>query len=175
MALWRWRSSMTASRSAVLEGSPQGLPSMICRGNTIQRNPLIADVFYRAGLIEKWGRGTDRVVVQCAETGIAPPEFREIAGSTAVTFRAQVGFTPQVVALLEAALQPRSPEELQQVAGLRDRMLHNRQRPVLINPSPPMATETGPRSGNETRGAVLRSPDPPLPSESSCVLARHKS
>ena len=23
------------------------------------RNPLIAEVFYRAGLIEKWGRGTN--------------------------------------------------------------------------------------------------------------------
>ncbi len=62
--------------------------------DSIQRNPLIADVFYRAGLIEKWERGTNRVIVQCAQAGIASPEFRELAGSTVVTFRVQVGFIP---------------------------------------------------------------------------------
>jgi ATP-dependent DNA helicase RecG len=45
--------------------------------DSIQSNPLIADVFYRAGLIEKWGRGTNRVMVQCAEAGIASPEFEK--------------------------------------------------------------------------------------------------
>jgi predicted HTH transcriptional regulator len=43
--------------------------------DSIQRNPIIAEVFYRAGLIEKWGRGTNRVIAQCREAGIAPPEF----------------------------------------------------------------------------------------------------
>ena len=61
--------------------------------DSIQRNPIIAEVFYRAGLIEKWGRGTNRVIAQCREAGIAPPEFREVAGSTVVTFRVQVGLT----------------------------------------------------------------------------------
>jgi hypothetical protein len=64
-------------------------------------------------------------MVQCAEAGIASPEFRQIAGSTVVTFRVQVGFipqvTPQVIALLEAARQSRSREELQEATGLRDR------------------------------------------------------
>ena len=64
--------------------------------DSIQPNPIIAEVFYRAGLIEKWGRGTNRVIAQCREAGIAPPEFREVAGSTVVTFRVQVGLTPQV-------------------------------------------------------------------------------
>ena len=95
---------------------------MTCRGDTIQWNPIIAEVFYRAGLIEKWGRGTNRVIGQCLGAGIAPPEFREIAGSTAVTFRVQVRFTPQVTALLEAARRPRPREELQRAVGLKDRM-----------------------------------------------------
>jgi ATP-dependent DNA helicase RecG len=94
--------------------------------DSIQRNPIIAEVFYRAGLIEKWGRGTNRVIAQCREAGIAPPEFQEVAGSTVVTFRVQVGLTPQVtpqvVALLEAARHPHSREELQGVLGLKDRM-----------------------------------------------------
>jgi hypothetical protein len=90
--------------------------------DSIRRKPIIAEVFYRAGLIEKWGRGTNRVIAQCREAGIAPPEFREVAGSTVVTFRVQVGLTPQVVALLEAARHPHSREELQCVLGLKDRM-----------------------------------------------------
>jgi ATP-dependent DNA helicase RecG len=45
--------------------------------DSIQRNPLIADVFYRAGLIEKWGRGTNRVIIQCAEAGIAARNFEK--------------------------------------------------------------------------------------------------
>jgi predicted HTH transcriptional regulator len=94
--------------------------------DSIQRNPIIAEVFYRAGLIAKWGRGTNRVIAQCLEAGIASPEFREIAGSTVVTFRVQVGFTsqvtPQVITLLEAAQQPHPREELQRAVGLKDRM-----------------------------------------------------
>jgi hypothetical protein len=57
----------------------------------------------------------------------------------------------------------------------KESRLRNGWQPVLINPSPLMATETGPRSGNESRGAVLRSPDHPLPSESSCALAKNRS
>jgi predicted HTH transcriptional regulator len=40
---------------------------------SVQRNPLIAEVFYRAGLIEKWGRGTNRVAEMCKAAGVAPP------------------------------------------------------------------------------------------------------
>jgi ATP-dependent DNA helicase RecG len=98
--------------------------------DSIQRNPIIAEVFYRAGLIKKWGRGTNRVIAQCREAGIAPPEFQEVAGSTVVTFRVQVELTlqvtpqvtPQGVALLETAQHPHSREELQRVLGLKDRM-----------------------------------------------------
>jgi hypothetical protein len=57
---------------------------------------------------------------------LPPPEFREAAGSVVVTFRVQVGLTPQVTpqvtALLEAARQPCSREELQRVVGLKDRI-----------------------------------------------------
>lgn len=40
---------------------PSGIATRALSRNHIlvQRNPLIADVFNRAGLIEKWGRGMD--------------------------------------------------------------------------------------------------------------------
>lgn len=57
---------------------------------SVQRNPIIAEVFHRAGLIEKWGRGTNRVVEMCRAVGSAPPEFAAIAGAALVTFRVAV-------------------------------------------------------------------------------------
>jgi len=53
-------------------------------------NPVIADVFHRAGLIEKWGRGTNRVIAMCKKHGAPPPRFEERQGFMIVTFRAQM-------------------------------------------------------------------------------------
>ncbi len=96
---------------------------------SVQRNPLIAEVFHRAGLIEKWGRGTNRVIDACRKHGIPSAEFAEITGATVVTFRVPVGrtahvtahVTAQVKAVLKAALQPRSRKELGETAGLKHR------------------------------------------------------
>ena len=57
---------------------------------SVQRNPIIADVFYKTGLIEKWGRGTNRVIEMSIEAGIAPPKFEEITGAAVVTFKVNV-------------------------------------------------------------------------------------
>ncbi|TDI48237.1 MAG: hypothetical protein E2P02_01425 [Acidobacteria bacterium] len=39
------------------------------------RNPLIADVFYRRGLIGRWGCGTQKIVELCVRAGHPEPEF----------------------------------------------------------------------------------------------------
>lgn len=65
---------------------------------SVQRNPIIADVFFRAGLIEKWGRGTNRVIEMCRAAGVAAPVFEEITGAAVVTFRVAVGRTAQIPA-----------------------------------------------------------------------------
>jgi len=41
------------------------------------RNPLIAKVFYLAGLIEQYGSGTVKVVDWMKEAGLPEPEYRE--------------------------------------------------------------------------------------------------
>ena len=51
------------------------------------RNPLIAGVFYRRGLIEIWGRGTQKIVAWCLAAGQPEPEFEERAGDVVVRFR----------------------------------------------------------------------------------------
>jgi ATP-dependent DNA helicase RecG len=51
------------------------------------RNPLIAEVFYRRGLIERWGRGTQKIVDLCRTAGQPEPDFEEQAGNVLVRFR----------------------------------------------------------------------------------------
>ena len=115
---------------------PEGIrPEMLFREHkSVLRNPIIADVFHRAGLIEKWGRGTNRVIEMCKAAGIVSPEFEEIAGAAVVRFRVNVlgrlraatqvttQVTTQVAAVLQAASEDsKSREELQRVAGIRNR------------------------------------------------------
>jgi predicted HTH transcriptional regulator len=72
---------------------PTGItPESLTRAHpSVQRNPIIAETFHRAGLIEKWGRGTNRVAEMCQAAGIASPEYAEISGAAVVTFRVRVG------------------------------------------------------------------------------------
>jgi ATP-dependent DNA helicase RecG len=72
---------------------PTGItPESLTRAHpSVQRNPIIAETFHRAGLIEKWGRGTNRVAEMCQAAGIASPEYAEISGAAVVTFSVQVG------------------------------------------------------------------------------------
>lgn len=50
------------------------------------RNKLLADVFFKASLIEAWGRGTIKMVKDCIEAGLPEPEYREEQGGFAVYF-----------------------------------------------------------------------------------------
>ncbi|MBL7204330.1 MAG: putative DNA binding domain-containing protein [Desulfobacteraceae bacterium] len=49
-------------------------------------NPLIANAFYRAGIIERWGSGTTNIVSWCEENGNPIPQWQERAGSVVLTF-----------------------------------------------------------------------------------------
>jgi len=49
-------------------------------------NPIIANVFYRAGIIERWGSGTLNILDWCAENRNPEPEWSEQAGSVYVSF-----------------------------------------------------------------------------------------
>jgi ATP-dependent DNA helicase RecG len=49
------------------------------------RNPRIADVFFKAGLIESWGRGTIRIMEECVAAGLPEPAFELVSGGFQVT------------------------------------------------------------------------------------------
>ncbi len=53
---------------------------------SIQRNPLIAQVFYLCDKIEKWGRGTIDMINDCKKAGIPAPIYEEIGNTFSVTF-----------------------------------------------------------------------------------------
>ena len=57
------------------------------------RNPLIAETFFRRGLVERWGRGTQTIIELCLEAGHPEPEFMEQAGAVGVRFLIK-GYVP---------------------------------------------------------------------------------
>ncbi|MBN2322698.1 MAG: putative DNA binding domain-containing protein [Spirochaetes bacterium] len=50
------------------------------------RNKLLAEIFYYAGFIEAWGRGTLKIVEECVEQGLPEPDFIEENGVMTVIF-----------------------------------------------------------------------------------------
>ena len=53
---------------------------------SLPRNRLLAYAFYYAGLIEKWGSGTKRIVDLCVQQGLPEPEFKEESGGLSIYF-----------------------------------------------------------------------------------------
>lgn len=49
------------------------------------RNPLIADVCFKGGLIDSWGSGTIRIIETCKQANLPEPEFVEQEGGFSVT------------------------------------------------------------------------------------------
>ena len=47
----------------------------ILAGSSSIRNELIADIFQKMKIVEKWGTGIKRVAVLCAEHGLAEVEY----------------------------------------------------------------------------------------------------
>ena len=63
-------------------------PEMLFRPHEPQPwNPLIANVFYRRGIIEQWGRGTIRMAELTAEAGLPRPEIEDNVNSVTVRFQ----------------------------------------------------------------------------------------
>ena len=50
------------------------------------RNPKLADVFFKGGLIEAWGRGTLKIIDECKKMDLPEPEIDIMSGGICVTF-----------------------------------------------------------------------------------------
>ena len=49
------------------------------------RNRSLSDIFYKAGYIESWGRGTVAIHQECVRAGLPEPSFREAFGGLELT------------------------------------------------------------------------------------------
>ncbi len=54
----------------------------------IPYNPLIASAFFRAGYIEAWGRGIEKINTECILAKVPSPEFSYEFGGMMITFKA---------------------------------------------------------------------------------------
>ena len=54
---------------------------------SVPQNPAIANVFFRAGMIEAWGRGIGHIVNTCRSAGTAVPRWEVDAGGVRLTFK----------------------------------------------------------------------------------------
>ncbi|HAX24909.1 MAG TPA: AAA family ATPase, partial [Chloroflexi bacterium] len=68
-------------------------------------NPLIAQVFFRRGIIEQWGRGTLKIAELTERAGLVPPEFESRSGEVLVRFRPTRYVPPTRVGHLLTPLQ----------------------------------------------------------------------
>jgi len=49
------------------------------------RNPILASAFFKAGLIEAWGRGTIKIINECKKAGLPEPKIEKSTGGIRVT------------------------------------------------------------------------------------------
>ncbi|MCL2063382.1 MAG: winged helix-turn-helix transcriptional regulator [Candidatus Cloacimonetes bacterium] len=54
--------------------------------SSVQRNPFIAEVFFRSGMIEAWGRGIEKIMIACKEYDNPLPVFSSNRSGTDITF-----------------------------------------------------------------------------------------
>lgn len=67
---------------------PEELSIEKLKGNhsSYPRNKNIATVFFKAGYIESWGRGTNKIIDSCIEAGLPEPLIGEDQGGFSITF-----------------------------------------------------------------------------------------
>ena len=68
---------------------PEGwtVETLLSSHRSMPYNPDIANTFFRAGEIEAWGRGIERIITACKNEGFSTPEFRYDASGIWTTFK----------------------------------------------------------------------------------------
>ena len=66
---------------------------------SLPHNPDIANTFFRAGFIESWGRGIEKICNLCKEYGIAEPEYTVHPNDIMMMFKAN-WFLPLLLIIL---------------------------------------------------------------------------
>jgi ATP-dependent DNA helicase RecG len=78
-------------------------------------NPLIAGIFHLRGIIEQWGRGTQKIRALTEEAGLVAPEFEVRGGEVVVRFHPTRYVAPSRVSRPLSPLQQRILEALSEI------------------------------------------------------------
>ena len=66
---------------------------------SVLRNEKLADVFYASGMVENWGQGITKVLVECKNNANPEPEFTEVDGEFKVVIKTRAAVIPDTEAL----------------------------------------------------------------------------
>lgn len=112
---------------------PFGLtvPDLLREHVSKPRNPLLADLFYRRGLIERWGRGTQKIIDLCVAAGHPQPQFEERAGDFTVRFLPSGYVPPHRVEHDLTARQRRILHELRDGQSVKSEAIRSAIDPAL--------------------------------------------
>ena len=102
-------------------------------------NPDVANAFFRAGMIESWGRGIERMLAECEAAGFPAPQLRYEQTGLWVTFDYAASASGDPVAdplhrlALAMGASTLAPSEIQRRLGLKHRptFRENYLRPAL--------------------------------------------
>lgn len=105
------RTQIRVDEDALAFWNPGGLPAGLSLQDLTRpghpsrrRNPHLADAFHLAGLVERWGTGTTRMIDAMQHAGLPAPTFAEDGGGFRVTFTREL-FPPELLARLNERQQ----------------------------------------------------------------------
>ena len=64
--------------------------TLMQKHRSLPHNPDIANTFFRAGFIESWGRGVEKICRLCKEYGISEPEYTVHPNDIMMMFKANM-------------------------------------------------------------------------------------
>lgn len=82
-------------------------------------NPDIANVFFRAGEIEAWGRGIERIVAACKSAGYPTPEFQYDSGGLWTTFHFDENYQKATFGTTQETTQRRTELQIEIIKYLK--------------------------------------------------------
>jgi ATP-dependent DNA helicase RecG len=98
-------------------------------------NPKIAYVFYRAGYIETWGRGIERITTACKDAGKREPLFEVSPGENSVTFFCDSNVVEKSADVVENVVEKSADvveNVLEKSAGVADHVVENDVQRLII-------------------------------------------
>jgi len=95
---------------------PEELPveKLFQSHESFPRNSLIAEACYKAGYIDSWGRGVEKITEACQKAGLPDPTFIERSGGVVVELRRDL----ERIGITERSIQ-RNIQKLQADGFLR--------------------------------------------------------